>query len=265
MAWAGKAARSDVTAPKRCRLSVRAEHAASGAILDRALVAPDLLAPAEVLRLQRSIGNEATARLLVGTSRPPHRRVPENLPAVQRHLQNTHGVSYGGTNANGVGTTMEAELWQDPGVGGAPSVEPAWWPHGADIAAPFFRNYMVQGHLLNHQIGGPGNTMANLTPITRSANTMHEKKIESAVKQHVAEGDRVVDYHVYADYSKAPKASELAPNESGAVQNWIDHNYAPKLPYQIVAEYTAWKEGKNNVWKAWGDRWKIGNEGKEIT
>jgi hypothetical protein len=189
--------------------------------------------------------------------------------AVQRHIKNKNYVEYGGTNSGGTGTTMRAELWPgySPGPGSKPSVEPFWWPHPPYLAGDFFQKFMVQGHLLNEKIGGPGNIMDNLAPITKSANAMHEKKIENAVKSAVKSNKYVVDYHVDADYSYAPKAKELAPNESKAVQKHIKKTYAGLLPGQIIAEFTAWNEipPGSGKWKDYGDRWKIGNEAKEIT
>lgn len=221
----------------------------------------------DVLQLQRLAGNGAVARLLRGATSAKQAPAAGAEPVVQRHIKNKSYVDYGGTNADGLGTSMVSEFWPgwSPGVGSKPSVEPGWWPHPPDIAASFFSNYMVQGHLLNQKIGGPGNNMDNLTPITKSANTMHEKKIENAVKNNVKSGKHVVDYHVEADYSTSPAADELAPNETAAVKNRIAAKYAPKLPGKIVAEFTAWNEKPNGQWVETGDRWKIGNEGKEVT
>lgn len=243
-------------------------------LLYRAIAAgrADVLGAASLLRLQRTSGNTSVVNFL-------HRERQEERPPaqdrdsgqeiqvrVQRHIKNKNYVDYGGTNAGGTGTTMEAELWPgySPGKGGAPSVEPIWWPSSTTATGAFFKSFMVQGHLLNQKLGGPGNTMDNLTPITKSANTMHEKKIEGAVKNAVGLGKYVVDYHVDADYSYHPEGKEIAPNETGAVQKQIDKKFAKYLPGQIIAEFTAWGQ-KAGKWTNYGDRWKIGNEAKEIT
>ncbi len=46
-------------------------------------------------------------------------------------------------------------------------------------------SYYVKGHLLNNNLGGPGNTWSNLTPISRPANAQHETQFESFVKDAV--------------------------------------------------------------------------------
>jgi hypothetical protein len=46
-------------------------------------------------------------------------------------------------------------------------------------------SYYVKGHLLNDNLGGPGNTWANLTPINRDANKAHQLNFEDAVKTDV--------------------------------------------------------------------------------
>ncbi|MCP4289272.1 MAG: hypothetical protein GY792_33435, partial [Gammaproteobacteria bacterium] len=48
-------------------------------------------------------------------------------------------------------------------------------------------SYYVRGHLLNHNLGGPGNTWANLTPLTQKANQDHHADFESRVKRAVNE------------------------------------------------------------------------------
>jgi hypothetical protein len=46
-------------------------------------------------------------------------------------------------------------------------------------------SYYVKGHLLNDNLGGPGNTWANLTPLNRDANKAHQLNFEDAVKTDV--------------------------------------------------------------------------------
>jgi hypothetical protein len=63
--------------------------------------------------------------------------------------------------------------------------------------------YYVPGHLLNGKLGGPGNTWANLTPLTQLANrsgaASMSRNFEEAVKTKVREG-KVVNYVVTAKY-----------------------------------------------------------------
>ncbi|MEL6619997.1 MAG: DUF4157 domain-containing protein [Pseudomonadota bacterium] len=46
-------------------------------------------------------------------------------------------------------------------------------------------SFYIQGHILNDNLGGPGNDWKNLTPLSRSANALHEKRFESEVKAKV--------------------------------------------------------------------------------
>lgn len=62
-------------------------------------------------------------------------------------------------------------------------------------------SYYVLGHLLNENLGGPGNTWKNLTPLTRAANSEHERIAESRVKTAVSAGN-IVYYKVEAHYGR---------------------------------------------------------------
>nr|WP_320010955.1 DUF4157 domain-containing protein [uncultured Desulfobulbus sp.] len=42
--------------------------------------------------------------------------------------------------------------------------------------------YYIKGHLLNDNLGGPGNTWNNLTPLTQAANSDHKNRFEKFVK-----------------------------------------------------------------------------------
>lgn len=41
---------------------------------------------------------------------------------------------------------------------------------------------MVQGHLLNEKLGGPGSDMRNLTPFAKSTNSQHHAYVEKKAK-----------------------------------------------------------------------------------
>jgi phage-related protein len=45
--------------------------------------------------------------------------------------------------------------------------------------------YYIKGHLLNDNLGGPGNTWDNLTPLTQAANSDHKNNFENPVKRAV--------------------------------------------------------------------------------
>ncbi|MEV7603416.1 DUF4157 domain-containing protein [Kitasatospora sp. NPDC089797] len=173
---------------------------------------------------------------------------------VQRAFTGSPYVTYGGTNGNGVGTTMHAELWPGKlGTGSAPKEKPSWWPTTGATGA-WFTNFMVQGHLLNHNVGGPG-VMKNMTPITASANSAHHAKVEADVKAEVLTNKNVVEYYVEADYSSHPKAKHLKTGDA-SVDADIDANYADKLAGKLHAEYTVYDTAGNELG---GDAWEIEN------
>lgn len=124
-----------------------------------------------------------------------------------------YNISYGGLQ-NGAGTDMHVYIngKNDPDLhkGSAPSVVPPWWPAAGTHARNYLAQYAVQGHLLNEHLGGPGNNMANLTPITKSTNTTHFHKIEDIVKQAIA-ADYGVEYRVRATYGQGPSLADFGP------------------------------------------------------
>jgi DNA/RNA non-specific endonuclease len=63
-------------------------------------------------------------------------------------------------------------------------------------------SYYILGHLLNENLGGPGNTWGNITPLSRKGNAQHETQVESAVKSEV-ESSKIVRYEVQARYGRA--------------------------------------------------------------
>ena len=151
-------------------------------------------------------------------------------------------INYGGLT-HGSGTEVHVGILgkNDPdlGQGSSPSVRPAWWPTSGD-AADYFSTYVVQGHLLNEHLGGPGTTMANLTPITKSTNSTHFRKVEDDVKQAVANNHQV-EYRVRADYSSHPPISDFGSNIPLAAQNDIA-NYLPYMAGEIAADYTLYDQ-----------------------
>lgn len=200
-----------------------------------------------ILQLQKILGNQAVARLFsahppaaASAPQPP----PPGAATVQGAFQGHHYVDYG-NKKNDCGTTMHAELHPghpDLQKGSSPTVKPNWWPNAPPATDNFFSGYMVQGHLLNDNVGGPGNNMKNLTPITRSANTTHEKQIEKEVKYLVLNNKAIVEYYVEADYSYHPTGKNLGAQ--GAVKADIDNNYSQYMAGEIWAEYTAYDTKK---------------------
>jgi hypothetical protein len=120
-----------------------------------------------------------------------------------------HAVQFGAL-VNDCGSYMDAYLYNDDKPqGSAPSVRPSWW--AAMMADPgtdkaWVSNNVVQGHLLNHNLGGPGDDMRNLTPFAKSTNSQHHSYVEKAAKDIKARGN-ILHYTVSVDYSKSPPAA----------------------------------------------------------
>jgi hypothetical protein len=82
----------------------------------------------------------------------------------------------------------DADIWKDLGEG-EQSVRT--------------RKSYVQGHLLNHNLGGPG-LRQNLTPINKKANSAHLHVVEKDIKRMVLQEKKVVFYEVKAVYKTQP-------------------------------------------------------------
>jgi len=120
------------------------------------------------------------------------------------------GLKFGGLQSGKYGVSMEAKFLTKAQMpdGSAPSVS-----SDAFEVINQRRNqggaYYVKGHLLNNNLGGTGREWENLTPLTREANSAHERIAEARVKKAVDAGN-IVYYAVEAKYSR--KSSPKAPN-----------------------------------------------------
>lgn len=86
--------------------------------------------------------------------------------------------------------------------------------------------YYIKGHLLNDNLGGPGNTWDNLTPLTQAANSDHKNHFEKFVKlavngsegaysaptaaQAQARNLKTVNFVVTARYGQASRQADIA-------------------------------------------------------
>ncbi len=73
-------------------------------------------------------------------------------------------------------------------------------------------SYYIRGHLLNHNLGGPGK-WSNMTPLSRQGNSRHEGQVESLVKEKFNEG-KVIHYTVTTSGSFTPPANPATPQEA---------------------------------------------------
>jgi Domain of unknown function (DUF4157) len=130
-----------------------------------------------------------------------------------------HGVKFGQL-VNDCGSFMEAWLYPSDDIEGSkPSVRPSWWDAmRADPATDenWVSHNIVQGHLLNEHLGGPGNDMRNLTPFAKSTNSQHHAYVERAAKS-IKKSGNILHYVVEATYRPSPPPA------------WFGHNIAPKF------------------------------------
>ncbi|MEV0224056.1 DUF4157 domain-containing protein [Streptomyces sp. NPDC050704] len=178
-------------------------------------------------------------------------------PFVGDHVQRAYvGYPYVqyGSLYQGAGTYMRAEL--HPGQiprGSSPRVKPSWWPTGNGATARWFSSYMVQGHLLNDNVGGPGTIMDNLTPLTKTGNGRHHNMAEYNVKKEIANGN-IVEYEVRAVYGQV---SGAALGATGSVAADIDAYYSTRIPERLEAETTVYDTQGRYLY---GESWIIHNE-----
>ncbi|TQV87425.1 eCIS core domain-containing protein [Aliikangiella coralliicola] len=71
--------------------------------------------------------------------------------------------------------------------------------------------YYVRGHLLNDNLGGPGNTWDNLTPLTQTANNRssasHLHGFETPVKDAIDAG-KIANFVVHANYGRPSRSAD---------------------------------------------------------
>jgi phage-related protein len=105
---------------------------------------------------------------------------------------------YGGLK-NGFGNSMEIKtLTKIKPPGSTPAVSSPLWER-LNVRRSGKGSYYILGHLLNNNLGGPGTTWANLTPLSRSGNSQHEVQVESKVKTAVDAGS-IIRYKVVPNY-----------------------------------------------------------------
>jgi hypothetical protein len=108
-------------------------------------------------------------------------------------------ITYGAVDALGGGTKAEASiLTRKHPQGTAPRDYAPIWEKLADLGAgnkKVRKDWYVQGHLLNENLGGPGMRF-NLTPITKAANNRHKAEVETGVKKAVNSRKGIVLYYV---------------------------------------------------------------------
>ena len=116
-------------------------------------------------------------------------------------------IEYGPLTAEQGGTLAEAKiLSEDPGGshGTPPADNPKIWSDVRKRKSDDGARAYVQGHLLNHNVHGPGKRF-NMAPITYTANSDHKLGIEEKMKTLVlGEKKKVVYYKIHAVYGAHP-------------------------------------------------------------
>ena len=140
-------------------------------------------------------------------------------------LQDSEGNVHGedefvfGPLHNDCGTFMEAHIDPDDYDDAGTVPQTGSWPNWWAAAAPNPNNYWVRGHLLNHNVGGPGEKR-NLTPITKKANHEHHDNVEKFVKMAAQAGDSQISYSVRAIYDGYGPQGLIANNTNPDPSVW---------------------------------------------
>lgn len=108
-------------------------------------------------------------------------------------------------------------------------------------------SFYIRGHLLNQQLGGQGQ-WNNMTPLSRSGNTLHERRVESLVKKAVASG-AIVKYTVIVNYAprsdKDTLKNQIETHESTVANIPIKHSIVDaedNVPESLNCEATIRKK-----------------------
>lgn len=111
-------------------------------------------------------------------------------------------------------------------AGSEPNSKSVWWTKYFNTTATGYKKRAwVQGHLLNHNIHGPG-VDENLVPITDALNRIMEKWAEKVVKDYVAKG-KILYYEVTVHWNCGAQV--------GTGQDWLGN--AKKHPAEMHKAY----------------------------
>ena len=103
-------------------------------------------------------------------------------------------------------------LTQNGPPGSVPDGKADWWVNYFNVnTLGYAKRAWVQGHLLNHNVHGPG-VAENLVPMTDALNRIMEKWAESVIKAEVDKG-KILFYEVTVHW--------LAGSPSSASHDWI--------------------------------------------
>jgi hypothetical protein len=113
-------------------------------------------------------------------------------------------------------------------------------------------SYYILGHILNENLGGIGSSWKNITPLTRSANSEHERIAEARVKTAVEAGN-IVKYEVTAIYDRPEGTDSLESAIDGATNLEADKETIKSIiraekyiPTKLVCSATMKNPTRNN-------------------
>ena len=165
-------------------------------------------------------------------------------------------IRYGALTAEQGGMEAEAKiLSKDSGgsKGTTPRDKPPIWTAVKKRKSDSNKRAYVQGHLLNHNVHGPGKRF-NMTPITYAANSDHKNGIEKRIKELVLDktDPKVVYYKVTAKYRGHPDSADYTelknePNRTSKQQKELDMMEADRKlasQFEFVAHILNPKDGK---------------------
>lgn len=112
------------------------------------------------------------------------------------------------------------------------------WPDWWDQAKPSNSSYWVRGHLLNHNLGGPGEKR-NLTPITKKCNSQHHSLVEKALKL-AAQNGSILEYTVTANYDSIGPTQLKGDNTDPQKSFW------PNITTSLSCDFTI-TEDENTI------------------
>lgn len=120
-------------------------------------------------------------------------------------------ISFGGLNDDQGGTEMTASILSKEHPKGSPVRDmPPIWVDLYHMRKGMGPPYYIQGHLLNHHLGGPGKRY-NLSPLTTKANKDHLDHVEKDIKSWVHDRNNplVMYYRVKVNYPSLTNSEEF--------------------------------------------------------
>jgi len=152
--------------------------------------------------------------------------VEETAKIPLRSSGKTNGTPVYGPLRQGFGTMVRLSFLRSPHkMGSRPKVQNTPEFNSINLRRKGNGAFYVKGHLLNDNLGGPGNMWSNLTPITVKANSDHKNDFENEVKTAVNGSPErglnpkepkghLRDFKVRAEYGRSlPSSYDVLVNE----------------------------------------------------